>query len=193
MPNSSLTTDIAQGAFCGPNVNVGKTLSDVYIIPLLDLDQSATTFNASDECIIESLSMTAGGSRAYKYSAVSGSIVTNANIVQKDSFNDKYSHDATFALTDNTSATRREIGKLLREDVAIAYQKSNGDITVMGYHAGMRLSGDFIFNEGGENASEVSPILATRTGDEPNEGYTLFITDAATSLAVLEGLLTPTA
>lgn len=187
---SSLSLDISQGSFCGPDVNTGATLSDVYIIPLKDLNRDATQFNTTDKCIIEALSMIGTGSRAFKYTAVDGSISSNATIVQRDSLNDVFRHDVTFALTANTEAERREIEKLLREDVAVAYQKTNGEITVLGYDSGLRLSGDFVFTEGGENADQLVPTLSTREPKvELNKGYSLFITDAATSLAVLESLL----
>lgn len=111
----------------------------------------------------------------------------------------RWSHEVDFLAFNVLAADKKQIEKLKNGDiVAIVYNKfkgvsGNGAFEVYGFDAGLRVdtAERDVSNADTQGAFSIKLMSDQAVGLEPFLPKTLFITDYATSLAVVEGLYTP--
>jgi hypothetical protein len=164
-----------------------------------DIDRTATVFNVTNEAIIEDIVLKSGGKQAYLMDGVKNILNAQFNFVPKDDTFDGYLHTIIGYIADLNPVNMEQLRAFTNgaEIVAIvnsAFEGADGTgsskYKVYGYEQGMVLTvADYDANENGGLPFTIS----NKDGYEnPQAPHNLFITDLATTEALVTGLLTPT-
>lgn len=160
-------------------------------------DIVSTTRNGSNNEIIENIIL-ASGTTGYMYQGQNNSIKPKASMVKIGVFK-RWSHQLDFMAFGADAPTKAQMQKLKDGDtVAIVYNKfkgtaGNAAFDVYGLDAGLKsatIERDGV-NQETQGAFQISLMSDAETGLEPFLPKTAFITNYATTLAMVETLYIP--
>lgn len=157
-------------------------------------DIVSTTRNGTDNEIVENITL-ASGTTGYLYQGQNNSIAPKCSMVKLKHFR-RWSHELQFLVYGVDSLTKQQMQKLKDSDlVAIVFNKfkgAGGDCAfeLYGLDAGLKtekIDRD-VMSADTQGAYDVSLMSDKDTGLEPFPVKTIFITNYATTLAMIEGL-----
>ena len=165
----------------------------LYLINREDWLDAAITLNGTNDQIIENIVL-ASGKVAYTYQGKNNSIVPKYELV-KQTYAEVYNHEINLKVFDVSPTAKEQLELLAKgQMVAIVHNKykgtsGNAAFEVYGADAGLVCT---------QNIREVSPtdtggafyliLKSDETAMEPHMPKTVFITDYATTKAIVEGL-----
>ncbi|MES2397951.1 MAG: hypothetical protein V4549_18205 [Bacteroidota bacterium] len=159
-------------------------------------DIASTTRNGANNEIVENIILNSGV-EGYIYQGLNNSHKPKFSVVKIGPFK-RWSHQTDFLAFGVLAAAKEEMQKLKDGDVcAIIYNKfkgvsGNGAFELYGLDAGLKvetLERD-LANQETQGAFSISLMSDADTGLEPFPPKTIYITDYATTLAMIEGLFT---
>jgi len=167
------------------------------LILLNRTDIVSTTRNGSNLQIVENIILASGAS-GYAYQGMNNSHKPKFNVVKVGPFK-RWSHQIDFMAFGVLADSKEQMQKLKDGDiVAIVYNKfkgisGNGAFEIYGLDAGLKIETieRDVTNQETQGAFAISLMSDADTGLEPFPPKTLFITNYATTLAVVDGLYTP--
>lgn len=134
------------------------------------------------------------GVQAYRFDMPSGSSLVPTTPVRAVSGGfDGYDHTATFTIIATTQDIKNDVDKMLTNKVVLIAMKNNGKGEVYGDEQGLKVV-ENNYNPSDADLGGVIQIGLKTADDDPAETRmppNIFDTDAATTLALIEGLVTP--
>ncbi len=165
----------------------------LYLINREDWDDAAITYNVTNTEIIENIVLSSG-KVAYTYAGVNNSNKPKYELV-KGEYSTFYNHEINFKVFDASPTTKEQLELLAKgQMVAIVKNKykgtdGNSAFEVYGADAGLICTQNIREIAGGDAGGAFDLILKSdETSLEPHMPKTVFITDYATTKAIVEGL-----
>lgn len=160
-------------------------------------DIASTTRNGSNAEIIENIIL-ATGTTGYVWQGQNNSISAKSSLVKLKHFS-RWSHEIECLVFGADASAKEQLQKLKDGDVsAIVYNKFKGNagnaaFEIYGFDAGLKVESieRDLMSADTQGAYTIKLMSNKDTGLEPFQPKTIFKTDYATTLAVVEGLYTP--
>lgn len=166
---------------------VGGTRPRLFVINKDDI--SGYTESTSTPNLVTALTFKTG-KVANAFEGFRNSVLPSLEAVESPSGQTVWKHICNFFVYENTQLWKNELAKLGNGNYITVYQNSKTDenaFEIQGLDVGLTLPPGVVNNKN-ENGAAYNIILNNRAGqEEPKPPRTLFITDFATTLALIEG------
>jgi hypothetical protein len=166
---------------------VGGTRPRVFVINKDDI--TGYTESTSTPNLVTALTFKTG-KVANAFEGFRNSVIPSFEMVEAPSGQGFWKHTTNFFVYENTQLWKNELEKFGNGSYITVYQNSKADVNafeIQGLDNGLTLQPGVVNNKN-ENGAAYNLILANRAGqEEPKPPRTLFSTDFATTLALIEG------
>lgn len=170
---------------CNDN-NVGGIETDVLLFNKKDIDETQTTFDATNGMIVTNFKLKAGKT-GYLFQGVKQVNSVRSELVVKETSENKWKHAFLGNIPNSSAVNKKRLSEIDKSDiVAMVQTKFKGTdnkdaFQLFGYHVGMNL-GESVYASN-ENDGAITINVASLDGyEEPKPPYTVLNTDYETTL-----------